>query len=63
MLTALRDWAAREKYRALRMIVDAESAALFGPDAEADPFSRTTLALTVGRRECNFVASPLRRTA
>ena len=47
MLTALRDWAAREKYRALRMIVDAESAALFGPDAEADPFSRTTLALTV----------------
>lgn len=47
LLTALRDWASREKYRALRFVVDTETAALFGPDAEADPFSRTTLALTV----------------
>lgn len=47
LLTALRDWASREKYRALRLVADPESAALFGPDAEADPFSRTTLALTV----------------
>ncbi len=47
VLTALRDWALREKYRALRMVVDTETAALFGSDAEADPFSRTTLALTV----------------
>jgi len=47
LLTALRDWALREKYRALRMVVDSETAALFGSDVEADPFSRTTLALTV----------------
>ncbi|GIK27069.1 MAG: hypothetical protein J5J04_17445 [Anaerolineae bacterium] len=47
LLTALRDWAHREKYHALRLIVDSETAGLFGTDAESDPFSRITFALQV----------------
>lgn len=41
LLTAIRDWAQRQKYRALRLVLDAETAKLLGNDAEADPFSRS----------------------
>jgi GNAT superfamily N-acetyltransferase len=47
LLTALRDWARREGFRALRMIVDDNTAKLIASEAEADPFSRTTFALRV----------------
>lgn len=41
LLTAILDWAHRQRYRALRMILDAQTAKLLGNDAEADPFSRS----------------------
>lgn len=47
LLTAIRDWAHRQKYRAVRMVVDETTAKLFGNDAEADPFSRSIWARRV----------------
>lgn len=41
LLTAVRDWAHRQRYRSIRLILDAETAKLLGNDAETDPFSRS----------------------
>jgi len=47
LLTAVRDWAHRQKYRAVRMVVDETTAKLLGADAEGDPFSRSIWARRV----------------
>jgi len=47
LLTAIRDWAHRQKYRAVRMVVDETTAKLLGADAEGDPFSRSIWARRV----------------
>lgn len=41
LLTAVRDWAHRQRFRALRLVIDSETARLLGDEAEADPFSRS----------------------
>jgi hypothetical protein len=45
LLTAVRDWAHRQEYRALAMIVSPETAKLLGAEAEADPFVRRIFAV------------------
>lgn len=40
LLTAIRDWAHRESYRSLRLVVPQEMVKMLGPDAEAEPFTR-----------------------
>ncbi len=47
LLTALRDWAQRQRFRALRLIVDPQTAKLLGEEAETDPFSRSIWARRV----------------
>lgn len=47
LLTAIRDWAHRENYRTLALIVSPETARILGTDAEADPYTRQTFALRV----------------
>lgn len=45
VLSAVRDWAHRESYRSLSLIVDAPTAKLLGPDAEAEAYTRAVYAL------------------
>lgn len=47
ILSALRDWAIRQSYRTLTLVVDENTAKLLGTEAETDPFRRHTYALDV----------------
>lgn len=47
LLTAIRDWAHRESYRTLALIVSPDTAKLLGAEAEADPYKRHIYAVTV----------------
>lgn len=46
LLTAIRDWAHREGYRTLALIVSPDTAKLLGPEAESDPFTRHIYSVT-----------------
>lgn len=46
LITAIRDWAHRENYRTLALIVTPDTAKLLGADAEADPFIRQIYSVT-----------------
>lgn len=45
LLTALRDWAHRQEYRTLALVVTPEVAKVLGSDAEADPYTRQLYAI------------------
>lgn len=47
LLTAIRDWAHRESYRTLALIVSPDTAKLLGPEAESDPYTRHIYSVTV----------------
>lgn len=45
LITAIRDWAHRQDYRTLALVVTAETAKVLGAEAEADPFTRRIYAI------------------
>jgi hypothetical protein len=49
LLTAIRDWAYRQGYRTLGMIVSPETAKILGGEAEPEPYTRQIYALTPER--------------
>jgi hypothetical protein len=45
LITAIRDWAHRQDYRTLALVVTPETAKVLGTEAEADPFIRRIYAI------------------